>query len=379
MVSCGKSHGLNMHHIKKQLETIGEQIQTGLEVINLPSLHKEKEELETEMQQPGFWDDSHKAQEISKRAAEITEEIEQWEKVDQDCQDLLAMLPEIHPEQAPEEAEEYRAMVTNLEERWDKLNIATFMKEKFDRKNAILTVYCGLGGKDAQDFAQMLARMYIRYAEKEAFDLEILEETSGDEVGIKQMSVLIKGPYAYGYLKHEGGIQRLIRLSPFNSGNTRETSFARVEVIPELHFDDHVEIDPEDLRIDTYRASGAGGQHVNTTDSAVRITHLPTDLVVQCQNERSQAQNKERAMQMLQGKLQQLMHERQLETINDLKGEKTEIAWGHQIRTYTLNPYQLVKDHRTSFEAKNPEAVLDGELQEVIEAGVEWFAKEGNK
>jgi len=266
--------------------------------------------------------------------------------------------------------------VDQLEEKWKSLNIATFLNDKFDRRSAIVSVYCGLGGKDAQDFTQMLSRMYLRYAEKVGFTTEVLDEALGDEVGLKQMTIAIKGPFAYGYLKHENGIHRLIRMSPFNAGNTRETSFARVEVVPELQFEDHVEINTEDLRIDTYRASGAGGQHVNTTDSAVRITHVPTGAVVQCQNERSQAQNKERAMQMLQGKLQQMLHEKQAETLDDLKGDKTEIAWGHQIRTYTLHPYTLVKDHRTNYEEKNAQIVLDGGLTGMVEANIEFFNRQ---
>ncbi|PIQ77980.1 peptide chain release factor 2 [Candidatus Peregrinibacteria bacterium CG11_big_fil_rev_8_21_14_0_20_41_10] len=365
-----------MHHVKKQLEVIAEQVEVGIKTVDLEALITEKAVLDEQINRPDFWDDSTKAQEISKSAAALGEEIKKWEAMKMDVEDLLGMLPMIHPEEAPKEAEEYMNMVDQLEEKWNILNIATFLNDKFDRRSAIVSVYCGLGGKDAQDFTQMLSRMYLRYAEKVGFTTEVLDEALGDEVGLKQMTIAIKGPFAYGYLKHENGIHRLIRMSPFNAGNTRETSFARVEVVPELQFEDHVEINTEDLRIDTYRASGAGGQHVNTTDSAVRITHVPTGAVVQCQNERSQAQNKERAMQMLQGKLQQMLHEKQAETLDDLKGDKTEIAWGHQIRTYTLHPYTLVKDHRTNYEEKNAQIVLDGGLTGMVEANIEFFNRQ---
>lgn len=364
-----------MHHEKKHLEELEEQINTGLKTVDLVALKAELIGLEKEMQEPSFWDDSNNAQAISKEAADLKQEIENWERIAADLDDLLQLLPMIEPETQPKEAEEFRQMLAKLDERWKKLNIATFLNDKFDAKSAVLTVFCGLGGKDAQDFAQMILRMYTRYLENQDFKVSLIDSTEGDEVGIKQASLLIEGRFAYGYLKHENGIHRLIRLSPFNSGNTRETSFAKVEVIPKLDFSDHVEINPEDLRIDTYRASGAGGQHVNTTDSAVRITHLPTGIVVQCQNERSQLQNKEKAMEMLQGRLQKLMHEQQLEKLEDLKGEKTEIAWGHQIRTYTLHPYSLVKDHRTNHEEKNADKVLEGGLHPFIESCMVYFSK----
>lgn len=363
-----------MHHEKKILEELIEQINLGLETVDLPKLNTELAELDLQMLSPDFWDDSSKAQVTSKNAADIKQEIELWENIKKEADDLWQLLPMIEPEKQPEEAEEFRKMLSKLDEKWKKLNIATFLSDKFDAKSAIITIHCGLGGKDAQDFAQMLLRMYTRYLESQGFGVELFDQADGEEVGIKQASLRVNGRFAYGYLKYEQGVHRLIRLSPFNSGNTRETSFSRIEVVPQLDFADHVEIKTEDLRIDTYRASGAGGQHVNTTDSAVRITHLPTGVVVQCQNERSQAQNKERAMEMLQGRLQKLMHDQQLETIEDLKGNKTEMAWGHQIRTYTLHPYSLVKDHRTNHEVKNAEKTLDGVLHSFIEANLVYFA-----
>ena len=262
-------------------------------------------------------------------------------------------------------------MVSDFEQRWAKLSMETFLNGKYDQNNAILTIHAGTGGKDAQDFAEMILRMYLRYGEQNDFTTQILDKSAGEEVGIKSVTISIKGHLSYGYLKSENGVHRLIRLSPFNSGNTRETSFIRIEVIPEIPTQHLEDIPKDDLKIDTYRASGAGGQHVNTTDSAVRITHLPTGLVAQCQNERSQLQNREQAMQILHGKLVRLLEKEQAETIDQLRGDQKEAAWGHQIRTYTLHPYQQVKDHRTNYEEKNVEKVFNGDLEGFITAFIE--------
>ena len=358
-----------MQPLLKRLTDLRDKIGLALEKVDLEAMKSKLEELNAKIEQPGFWDDTGEAQTISKNAAFLQDEIKKWECLMGDVADLIELVP-LSEEENDASLEEYELNLTQIEQRWESLRLATYLSGKFDRNNAIVSVYCGLGGKDAQDFTQMLVRMYLRYAEKEGFTVEILEESAGDEVGLKSYSMVIRGLYAFGYLKNEHGVHRLIRLSPFNAGNTRETSFAKVDVIPELDFKEHVEINAADLRIDTYRASGAGGQHVNTTDSAVRITHLPTGIVVQCQNQRSQIQNKERALQMLQGRLQQLMLEKKVETIEQLKGEKTEVAWGHQIRTYTLHPYTLVKDHRTNLEIGNVQKVLDGDLEELIKAGL---------
>ena len=260
--------------------------------------------------------------------------------------------------------------VAKLEKELKAAAIELFMSGEYDNYSAVLSIYSGPGGSDAQDWVEMLLRMYLRYCEKKEFKTTILQKTDGEPVGIKHVTVLVEGPLAYGHLKEEKGVHRLVRLSPFNSGNTRETSFGLVEVVPEIEEDvEHIVIADKDLRIDTFRSSGAGGQHVNTSDSAVRITHIPTGIVVSCQNERSQHQNKDRAMAQLRGKLAQLKVEQQVEKIEDLKGDAKN-DWGHQIRSYVLHPYKMVKDLRTKWETSRIDDVLDGDLDECIEAGL---------
>ncbi len=357
-----------MHEIKARLEEIQGLIAQGLKNVDLPSKKKEAENLGKEMQNPLFWNDNKKAQEISQKAAHLTKLIKTWEDMGRDCDELLDMLPEISPEKDPKTADEFKQMVEKLSQNWRRLEISTFLSGKYDENNAIVTVHAGTGGTDAQDFAEMLMRMYLRYAERMEFETVVMDKSDGDDAGIKKVVFMVKGQFAYGYLKGEGGVHRLVRLSPFNSKNTRETSFVLVEVMPEIHFSEEVKIDPEELRIDVYRSSGKGGQSVNKTDSAVRITHLPTGIVVQCQNERSQLQNKEWAMKMLHSKLVDLMEKQHASEISELRGEKVEMSWGNQIRSYVLHPYKMVKDHRTDYEEHNPDAVLDGELDGFIEA-----------
>lgn len=364
-----------MHEIKAQLQETADFIKQGLEKVDLPAKRSEVEALNSEMQQPGFWDDSGKAADVSQRASNLTKLIEVWEQISGEAEELLALLPEIHPEEDPASAEEFKGMVAALVANWRKLEISTFLSGKYDENNAIISIHAGTGGTDAQDFAEMLLRMYLRYAERMDFSTEILDKSVGEEAGIKSCTFAVSGQFAYGYLKGEAGVHRLVRLSPFNSKNTRETSFVLLEVIPEINHSDEVQINPDDLRIDVFRAGGNGGQSVNTTDSAVRITHEPTGVVVQCQNERSQLQNKEQAMRVLHGKLASLMEERQAKEISELRGEKMEMSWGNQIRSYVLHPYKMVKDHRTNYEESNPDAVLDGELEGFIEAELKKVSK----
>ncbi len=357
-----------MHEIKAQLEEVSGFINEAFEKVDLPAKKKELEGLNEAMTKPDFWDDNEKAAEVSQKASNLEKLIETWEKIADEAEELNALLPEIHPEKDPKAAEEFRAMVEKLKKDWRKLEISTFLSGKYDENNAVVLIHAGTGGTDAQDFAEMLLRMYLRYAEKNDFKTEIIDKSAGDEAGIKSCTFNVKGQFAYGYLKGESGVHRLVRLSPFNSKNTRETSFVLVEVLPEIHQSQKVEIDPDDLRIDVYRSSGKGGQSVNTTDSAVRITHIPTGLVAACQNERSQLQNKEQAMNLLHSKLMDLMERRNAKEISDLRGEKTDMSWGNQIRSYVLHPYKMVKDHRTDYEEKNPDSVLDGEIEGFIEA-----------
>ncbi|PKL36494.1 peptide chain release factor 2 [Candidatus Peregrinibacteria bacterium HGW-Peregrinibacteria-1] len=357
-----------MHEIKARLVELKEFIEQGVATVDLENLKYQWKNLNAETMSEGFWDDSTKAQEVSQQASDLAKEIESWEGILEEVNSLLGLLPEISPESDPEGAEEFRGMVAALEVRWRKLEILTFLNGKYDKSNAILSIHAGTGGTDASDFAEMLLRMYLRYGERSGFGVEILDKSMAEEAGIKSCTVALKGAFAYGYLKNEAGVHRLVRLSPFNSKHTRETSFALVEVVPEINNDIEIKFKDDDLRIDVFRSGGSGGQSVNTTDSAVRITHLPTGVVVQCQNERSQLQNKEQAMKLLKGKLLTLMEEEQAEKLDQLKGGKKEMSWGNQIRSYVLHPYKMVKDHRTGWEETNPDKVLDGEIEGFVEA-----------
>lgn len=357
-----------MHEIKAQLDDLNQFIKDGLAKVDLPTKKTELEKLNKEMQAPDFWNDNGRAQEVSQKASNITKLIETWEGIDEEVEELIGLYPEIHPENDPEGAKEYKEMVVNLGENWRKLEISTFLSGKYDENNAIVSIHAGTGGTDAQDFAEMLMRMYLRYAERMDFSAEMIDKSDGEEAGLKSCTFNVKGAFAYGYLQGEAGVHRLVRLSPFNSKHTRETSFVMLEIIPEIHHSQQVDLNPDDLKIDVFRAGGCGGQSVNTTDSAVRITHIPTGLVVQCQNERSQLQNKEQAMKVLNARLMDLMEKEQAAELSELKGGVKDIAWGNQIRSYVLHPYKMVKDHRTDYEESNPDAVLDGELDGFIEA-----------
>ncbi len=319
-------------------------------------------------QEPEFWQNQERAQKITKELSGLQKEITAWESIKNESDELMVLFPTIQAEEDPEGAEEFKAMVQKLEERWHTLEISTFLNGKYDKYQAIMSIHAGTGGKDAADFAEMLLRMYMRYAEKNGFEVEIFDKSMGEEVGIKSVTLLIKGYLVYGYLKGEKGVHRLVRQSPFNAKHSRETSFALVDIIPEIPEEEMPEINKDDLRIDTYRSSGAGGQNVNKTSSAVRITHLPTNIVVACQDERSQLQNKERALKILHAKLIDLKEKQQVEELNQLKGERMEIAWGSQIRSYVLHPYTMVKDHRTDYMETNVNEVLDGKIDGFIEA-----------
>ncbi|MFA6917917.1 MAG: peptide chain release factor 2 [Candidatus Gracilibacteria bacterium] len=357
-----------MHEIKDKLTEVSGLIDVGLKNVNLPVKKATLADLNKELEKPDLWNDRERAQEISKKASHLSKLIETWEGMRVEADELTALIPEIHPEKDPKSAEEFTNMVLVLETKWRKLEISTFLSGKYDENNAILTIHAGTGGTDAQDFAEILLRMYLRYSERQEFQTQIFEKSEGEEAGIKSCTVMIKGQFAYGYLKGESGVHRLVRLSPFNSGSTRETSFVLVEVLPEIDKSDEVLIDSDDLRIDTYRAGGHGGQNVNKTDSAVRITHLPTGIVVTCQNERSQLQNKEQAMKVLHSRLVDLMEKQHAKEIGELRAEKREVTWGSQIRSYVIHPYKMVKDHRSGYEEHNPEAVFNGELDGFIEA-----------
>ena len=365
-----------MHEYKTKLDDLKKFIDKAIESQDLPSVHSEIEKLNAEMASEGVWDDADKAQAVSKRASGLQAKVEKWEKIAGEADELLELLPEISPEKDEAAANDFKKMVDELEVKWGRLEVETFLGGKYDSASAVLTIHAGTGGTDAQDFADMLSRMYLKYTEKaeqhgeNEWKATILDQSRGDEAGLKSVTMMIEGDYSYGYLKGESGVHRLVRLSPFNSGNTRETSFVLVEIMPSLGeaSENDLEIDENDLRVDVFRASGCGGQSVNTTDSAVRITHEPTGIVVSCQNERSQHQNKEHAMKVLKARLLDLMEKEKASELSELRGGKTEMSWGNQIRSYVLHPYKMVKDHRTDYEEKNPDAVLDGDLIGFVEA-----------
>ncbi|MDP2691303.1 MAG: peptide chain release factor 2 [bacterium] len=316
-------------------------------------------ELKQQIEAPGFWDDHSKAEQVMKNMKGKEKLLLELTQLVNDFNDYLEM--------ANEGDEELEGMVKNLVKRTEKNKIAIFLSGKYDGNNALVSFFAGAGGKDAQDWAEILFRMVLRFCEQQEWAVTIVDENYGEEVGLKSATLEVSGPMAYGFLKSENGVHRLVRLSPFNAGNTRETSFAKIEVIPLVEEDLSVEIPNDDLKIDVFRAGGKGGQSVNTTDSAVRITHLPTGITVQCQNERSQLQNKRNAMAILTSKLVELKELQHVEHLKDLKGTKKEVAWGNQIRSYVLHPYQMVKDHRTGVETSQVEKILNGDLMEFVE------------
>lgn len=330
-------------------------------------MEKELHELECQMQEPGFWDNSKRAEEVTKKSKSIKDKIENFDKLKSKIEDV-EVLREMMEDDDEESASEIIQTIKETEAEIDDYNMKVLLSGDYDKNNVILTLHVGVGGTDANDWTEMLLRMYTRWCEKHGYSVETIDLLPGDEAGIKSVTLKITGEYAYGYLKAEKGIHRLVRISPFNANGKRQTSFASMEVLPELTKEQDIEIRPDDLKIDTYRSGGAGGQHVNKTDSAVRITHIPTGIVVQCQNERSQFSNRDTAMEMLKSKLVELKERAHKEKIEDLTGDLKDMGWGSQIRSYVFHPYSMVKDHRTNVETSNVTAVMDGELDMFINA-----------
>jgi len=321
---------------------------------------------------PDFWTDQAKAKKVQKELGQLQDLIGVWEKNFSDLEEadmLLEMAVEEHDQAVQQEV---AASISGIKDRIDQVELECMFSGEHDQSNSMLTIHAGAGGTEAQDWVGMLMRMYLRWAEDRGFGTSILDYLPGDEAGVKSVTIMIKGRYAYGLLRSEVGIHRLVRISPFDASGRRHTSFASVMVMPELDDTIDIEIGEKDLRIDTYRASGAGGQHVNKTDSAIRITHLPTNIVVQCQNERSQHRNKDMAMKMLMARLYEKEKEEKAKEQQNLHGHKKEIAWGSQIRSYVLQPYRLIKDHRTGHEEGNVDAVLDGRLDEFLKSYLLW-------
>jgi peptide chain release factor 2 len=330
-----------------------------------PAKQAELDKLEIQVSEPGFWDDQKKAQKALRQRSRIEKALERQKNFETGVSDAEVLLEFALTD--PASANELESLVTRLDKEVAEAEIESLLSGETDSNNAICSIQAGAGGTDAQDFAQMLLRMYLRWAEKKGFKAEILDEQAGSEAGLKSATFRIEGEYAYGLLATEAGVHRLVRLSPFNSGGSRETSFASMFVSPEIDENIEVNIDEKDLRIDTYRSSGAGGQHVNVTDSAVRITHIPTNIVVTCQNQRSQIQNRAVAMQVLRSKLYELELEKRREGAAELEAGKMDISFGSQIRNYVLHPYRLVKDTRTKHETSDVDAVLDGDIDEFIQ------------
>ncbi len=324
------------------------------------------------MEAPDFWNDAEAAQEKTRCLKSLKDDVETCEKLFTQFDDIQTLIEmgyeENDPELAQEAKEEFEAFVQTL----DNIRIRTLLSGEYDKCNAIIKINAGAGGTESCDWASMLYRMYTRWAERKGFALEELDFLDGDEAGIKSVTFQVNGENAYGYLKSEKGVHRLVRISPFNAQGKRQTSFVSLDVMPEIEEDVDVEIKDDELRVDTYRSSGAGGQHINKTSSAIRITHLPTGIVVQCQNERSQHMNRDKAMQMLRAKLYMLKQEANAEKLSDIRGELTDIGWGNQIRSYVMQPYTMVKDTRTSAETGNVDAVLDGDIDKFINEYLKW-------
>lgn len=338
------------------------------EALAIDHVQKEVEELEAKAAAPDFWDNAEESQKILKKTGTLKAKLESYASLKNDYEDALMMI-ELSNEDGDESMlEECRGSVDDIEKRVEALTLTTLLNGEYDSKNALLTFHAGAGGTEAMDWAEMLFRMYNRWGERHGYKVSTLDYLDGDVAGLKSATILIEGENAYGYLKGEMGIHRLVRVSPFDSSGRRHTSFASLEVMPEIDDDVDVEIREEDLKTDFYRASGAGGQKVNKTSSAVRLTHLPTGIVVSCQIERSQHQNREVAMRMLKSKLVEIKERENLEKIEDIKGDQKEIAWGSQIRSYVFMPYTMVKDHRTGFEMGNINAVMDGDIDGFINA-----------
>ena len=326
-----------------------------------------------EMEVPGFWDDPDRSNKQMKVLKNLKDTVGEYRKLETQYEDILTLIEMGYEENDEELVAEIRSELDEFISELEELRIGTLLSGEYDKNNAILKLNAGAGGTESCDWCGMLYRMYTRFTERKGFEVEVLDYLDGDEAGIKSVTFQVNGVNAYGYLKSEKGVHRLVRISPFNAQGKRQTSFVSLDVMPEIEEDLDVEIDEKDLRIDTYRSSGAGGQHINKTSSAIRITHIPTGTVVQCQNERSQFQNKDKAMQMLKAKLYMLKQEANVEKLSDIRGEVKDIGWGNQIRSYVLQPYTMVKDHRTEVESGNVDAVLDGSLDLFINGYLKWM------
>ncbi len=353
---------------KLRLESYRNEVIALEDALGLEQLKNEIEELEAGTTAPGFWDDQARSSEILKLISAKKNKVEMAQNIKNQFEDLLTLIEMADEEEDLSLLEEITEGVTDFENQLSAATLSTLLTGEYDSKNALLTFHAGAGGTEAQDWNAMIVRMYTRWGEAHGFKVKMLDFLDGEEAGLKSAVLQVEGENAYGYLKGETGVHRLVRVSPFDSSGRRHTSFASLEVMPEIDDDVEIDIRPEDLKVDTYRSGGAGGQHVNKTESAIRITHIPTGIIVACQNERSQHQNREVALKMLKSKLVEIKEREHLDKIEDIKGVQKEIAWGSQIRSYVFMPYTLAKDHRTNFENGNINAVMDGDLDGFINA-----------
>jgi peptide chain release factor 2 len=343
---------------------------------DLEKLREENYTLESQMQEPGFWNDQEKAQKVSQKLKHNIKRMEEFNSLKQQVEDIEIIVELIQEEDDESQIPELLENMDETEKQMEGARIVALLSDEYDENNAILSIHAGAGGTEAQDWAEMLLRMYTRWIESKSYSMDIFDIQTDTEAGIKSVTIYVEGENAYGYLKSEKGVHRLVRISPFDSSNKRHTSFASVDVTPEIGDDGEVEINESDLKIDTYRSSGAGGQHVNTTDSAIRITHIPTGIVVSCQNQRSQHSNRETAMTMLKSKLLEIKKLENKERIEDIQGKYNQIAWGSQIRSYVFHPYNMVKDHRTNAETSNVQSVMDGNLDMFMNEYLKMKSKE---
>lgn len=352
-----------MDSLINQLTTLQEQVRTLIQQLQIDEKSATVTELEQRASDPNFWDSPDEAQALMQKLSRLKTEVERWQNFAQRVDDALELA-----QLGDDMLDEIQAETSALAKLADKMSIQAMLSGDYDGEDAILAIHAGAGGVDAQDWAEMLERMYLRWMEQAGYRAEIIDRSWGDEAGIKSVTINVKGDYAYGYLKSEQGVHRLVRISPFDANARRHTSFAKVELWPDIAQEIEIDIPEKDIRVDVFRSSGPGGQSVNTTDSAVRITHLPSGIVVSSQNQKSQRQNKDRALQVLKARLFDLELKRQEDEVAKLKGENVDAGWGNQIRSYVLHPYQLVKDHRTNYEVGNTGAVLDGRLGDFMEA-----------
>ncbi|MBU0707185.1 peptide chain release factor 2 [Patescibacteria group bacterium] len=358
-----------MKEVIQKLKELQEKISETWRYFDLDRRQTELKDLEYQAAQPDFWQDQNKAKKINRHITEVSEEIDRWLGVQKKVKDLYELANEAEKEtEAGDIKKEIIIQYEKLAEELTRLEFLLMLNDKYDHNDAIMAIHAGAGGVEAQDWAAMLLRMFLRYCERRGWTTRIVDKSMGEEAGIKSVTFEVEGRLAYGYLKAEAGVHRLVRLSPFDGDHQRHTSFALTEVLPQLEETDEIEINPKELRIDTFTASGHGGQSVNTTHSAVRVVHLPTKISVSCQNERSQSQNKATALKILKSKLHKLSQSEKQEEKQRLRGEHSSAEWGNQIRSYVLHPYQMVKDHRTKHETNQTEDVLDGDLDSFIEA-----------